>query len=52
MRHLLLALLCLAQFHAQDEATRSLTLDARLLNLPIAASFTISQPIGRLEDAS
>ncbi len=35
MRHLLFALLCLAHAHAQDEATRSITLDARLLNLPV-----------------
>lgn len=35
LRHLFAALLCFAQDHAQEEATRSLTLDARLLNLPV-----------------
>ena len=35
LRHLLIALLCLAHAHAQEEATRSLNLDHRLLNLPV-----------------
>lgn len=35
MRPFLIALFCLAQVHAQDIATRSLTLDANLLNLPV-----------------
>jgi fructan beta-fructosidase len=35
IRHLLIAFLCLAQAYAQDETTRSITLDARLLNLPV-----------------
>lgn len=35
MRHLLIALLCLAQVHAQKEATRPLALHARLLSPPV-----------------
>lgn len=35
IKTLLIILLCLAQVRAQNEATRSLTLDARLLNLPV-----------------
>ena len=35
LRPLLITLLCVAQLHAQDIATRSLALDANLLNLPV-----------------
>ena len=35
MRPFLIALFCLAQVHGQDIATRSLTLDAHLLTLPV-----------------